>query len=107
MGYTSSPSGDGRIPGAPRRGPGYPLQSFGSASLRQKYFRFYPLRGAKMASLPFLRFTFLRSKNVGIRNSQHPCRPSLFRFAKTPGNKTAVHAIWGLWVFASQKPGNP
>jgi hypothetical protein len=31
-----------------RRGPGYPLQSFAACG-RQKYFRFYPLRGIRAA----------------------------------------------------------
>jgi hypothetical protein len=69
--------------------------------LRQKYFRFYPLRGAKMASMPFLRFTFLLRKNVGIRtagiyaaaslparvarnyDAGYPCRFCVLRFCST------------------------
>jgi hypothetical protein len=37
----------GRIPGLAGRGPGFPLQSFGAALQRQKYFRFNPLRVPK------------------------------------------------------------
>jgi hypothetical protein len=63
------------------REPGYPLQFLSpprAAGFR--YFRFYPLRYPKTASLPFLGFDVLQSKTSKNHYSRHPCRPSLRMF---------------------------
>jgi hypothetical protein len=75
-------------------------------SLRQKYFRFYPLRCPKIASMLFLDFGFSLRKNpasitAGIPAGGLPL--GVFAARKLQAITTqSIHAIFALYVFASR-----
>jgi hypothetical protein len=74
----------------------------------KKVYRSYPLRGSKMASMPFLSFRFLQNKNRRIYPAGlHAGRFDLSEFSQSENSRNcSIHAIFELSVFAKQKPKN-
>jgi hypothetical protein len=73
-----------------------PRPPAGAGGLR--YFRFYPLRGPRTASLPFLGFGVLLRKTPGGLS-----QPPSMAAPASPGN--GIPAVLGLRSFASQNSG--